>query len=55
MPDDAAFCRYLLDEARVAVMPGAAFGDPRCVRFSYSVADEVLKSALHRVKKALYA
>lgn len=55
MPDDAAFCRYLLDEARVAVMPGSAFGDPRCVRFSYSVADEVLESALHRVKKVLYA
>ena len=55
VPDDAAFCRYLLDEARVALMPGSAFGDPRCVRFSYSVADEVLESALHRVKKALYA
>lgn len=55
MPDDAACCRYLLEEARVALMPGSAFGDPRCVRFSYSVADEVLESALHRVKKALYA
>ena len=55
MPDDTACCRYLLDEARVALMPGSAFGDSRCVRFSYSVADEVLESALHRVKKALYA
>ncbi len=55
MPDDAAFCRYMLDEARVALTPGSAFGDPRCVRFSYSVADDVLESALHRVKKALYA
>lgn len=55
MPDDAAVSRYLLEEARVALMPGSAFGDPHCVRLSYSVADEVLESALHRIKKALYA
>ena len=54
-PDDTSLCRYLLDEARVALTPGSAFGDPHCVRFSYSVADEVLEAALSRVKKALYA
>lgn len=55
MPDDTSMCTMLLEQARVAVMPGRAFGDPRCLRFSYSVADKVLMDALGRIRKALYA
>ncbi len=35
------------------LVPGSAFGDDRCVRFSYAVADEVLVGALARVGKVL--
>ena len=37
----------------MALVPGSAFGDDRCVRFSYAVADEVLVTALTRVGKVL--
>lgn len=53
MPDSAAMCTRLLEEAGVALVPGSAFGDDRCVRFSYAVADEVLMTALSKVGKVL--
>jgi aspartate aminotransferase len=53
MPDSASLCTRLLEEAGVALVPGSAFGDDRCVRFSYAVSDEVLKSALAKVGKVL--
>ena len=52
-PDSAALCTRFLEEAGVALVPGSAFGDDRCVRFSYAVADEVLTSALAKVGKVL--
>ena len=39
----------------MALVPGSAFGDDRCVRFSYAVADEVLESALDKVGRVLAA
>ena len=39
-------CTWLLDKAHVALVPGAAFGDDNCIRFSYAVADDVLAQAL---------
>ncbi len=46
-------CFYLLDNARVAVVPGAAFGDDNHIRFSYAAAEEVLVKALNRMKESL--
>ena len=46
-------CFYLLDNARVAIVPGAAFGDDNHVRFSYAAAEEVLVKALERLKVSL--
>lgn len=46
-------CTRLLDKAHVAVVPGAAFGDDNCIRFSYAVADDVLADALARVGAVL--
>ena len=53
--DSTALCSYLLDTAHVALVPGAAFGDDRCIRLSYAVADDVLADALRRVGEALAA
>lgn len=47
MADSAELCTKLLDEAGVAAVPGAAFGDDNCVRFSYALDDESLKAGLN--------
>ncbi len=44
---------YLLNEAHVAVVPGSAFGDPECIRFSYAISREKIRIAFERIKNAL--
>jgi aspartate/glutamate/aspartate-prephenate aminotransferase len=46
-------CRYLLQEARVALVPGSAFGVDECIRISYAASDETLEKALDRITDAL--
>jgi len=46
-------CEYLLTEARVALVPGAAFGADDFVRFSYATSLEVIKEGLDRIGEAL--
>ena len=49
------FCDFLLNEARVAVVPGSAFGKlgEGYVRFSYTTDYELIKEGMERVKVAL--
>ena len=47
--DSTELCTWLLEKAHVALVPGAAFGDDKCIRFSYAVADDVLVKALDSV------
>lgn len=44
---------FLLDEAHVAIVPGAAFGEDKYIRISYAAADEKLIEAVKRMKEAL--
>ncbi len=44
---------FLLEEAHVALVPGAAFGDDNYIRFSYATSEENLTEALKRMKEAL--
>ncbi len=46
-------CEYLLTEARVALVPGIAFGADDFVRFSYATGLEVIKEGLDRIVGAL--
>lgn len=46
-------CMYLLNTAHVALVPGEAFGDPNCVRFSYATSSDRIKEAADRIKTAL--
>lgn len=46
-------CTLLLEEAGVAAVPGAAFGDDACVRFSYALDDDTVVDALTRVGRVL--
>jgi aspartate/methionine/tyrosine aminotransferase len=43
----------LLDEAKVAVVPGEAFGAPGYLRFSYALSDEQLEEGMDRVQRLL--
>jgi len=47
------FSMYLLSEANVATVTGDAFGDPKCIRFSYATSEEQLIEALRRIKEVL--
>jgi len=46
-------CDYLLNKVFVAIVPGNAFGDPDCIRFSYATSNELLIEAMRRIKAAL--
>lgn len=48
-------CMYLINKAHVALVPGDAFGDPECIRFSYATSNDLLVEAVARIKKALAA
>ena len=43
----------LLDEAKVAVVPGEAFGAPGHLRFSYALADDQLEEGMARIHRLL--
>ena len=45
--------QFLLEEARVAVVPGEPFGAPGFVRLSYATSDEVIRTGVERIGEAL--
>jgi aspartate aminotransferase len=49
------WCSRLIEEAGVALVPGAAFGEDRWARMSYAAADEVLVDAIERVARMVSA
>jgi len=51
--DDVALCEYLLETARVAVVPGSAFFAPGFVRLSYATSRENIEKGLARMAAAL--
>jgi aspartate aminotransferase len=46
-------CMYLINKVFVALVPGDAFGEPNCLRFSYATSKEKLTEAVKRIKAAL--
>jgi len=46
-------CMYLLNKAHVALVSGAAFGNPECIRISYAASDDKLIEAAKRIKEKL--
>jgi aspartate aminotransferase len=47
--ESVKLCTRLLDEARVAVVPGAGFGWDNYVRFSFATGMETIKKGLDRI------
>ncbi len=51
--DASDFALYLLENANVATVTGAAFGNPNCIRISYAASEDELKEAISRIKAVL--
>lgn len=51
--DDIEFTARLLTEAKVALVPGSAFGAPGHMRLSYATSMEMLESAISRMSELL--
>ena len=52
-PVEQDLAQYLLEEARVAVVPGAAFGSYRHIRLSFATSEERLREGLNRMAEAM--
>lgn len=51
--DDLSLCQYLIEEAKVALVPGSAFFAPGFVRLSYATAQANIEKGLARMAVAL--
>ena len=51
--NDLDFAEYLLNNAKVAIVPGVAFGKSPYFRLSYATSFEDLKEACERIKSVL--
>ena len=49
VPHASEFCRRLIADEALALVPGAAFGDDRWVRLSYAASDEALRDGADRL------
>ena len=55
LTSSADVCIYLMEQSLVALMPGEAFGDGRCIRISYAESLETLGTALDRMEEGIKA
>lgn len=46
-------CMYLLHDAHVSLVTGAAFGSPNNIRFSYATSEDILREGMRRIKESL--
>ncbi|MDM9632759.1 pyridoxal phosphate-dependent aminotransferase [Robiginitalea aurantiaca] len=51
--DASDFALYLLEEANVATVTGAAFGNPNCIRISYAASEKEIREAVRRISEAV--
>jgi len=49
--DSMTLCNRLLEEVGLAVVPGVAFGDDRCIRLSCAASDATLLDGLERLRQ----
>ena len=52
-PPSLEFCKRALEDEGLALVPGIAFGDDRCVRFSCAVSSEIINDGLNRFRRVL--
>ncbi len=53
--DDVALCNLLLEEFKVATVPGSGFGTPGFMRISYATSMEMIEEGMNRIEAGLKA
>ena len=51
--DSQSFANFLLERARVSVVPGSAFGNDDCVRISYATSMDRIREGVKRIQAAV--
>jgi aspartate aminotransferase len=51
--DAGDLCKYLLNQAHVSTVTGAAFGEPKCIRLSFANSLENIEKGIDRIKLAM--
>ncbi len=51
--DSMTLCNRLLEEVGLAVVPGGAFGDDRCIRLSCAASPDTIGDGLERLGRFL--
>ncbi|MEX0272768.1 MAG: pyridoxal phosphate-dependent aminotransferase [Flavobacteriaceae bacterium] len=51
--DASDFAMYLMEQANVATVTGAAFGAPNCIRISYAASEKEIREAVGRIKEVV--
>ncbi len=51
--DSDDLCKVLLEEARVAAVPGTGFGDPTRLRFSFATSEKNIREGLKRIAECI--
>jgi len=51
--DSVSFCKFMLEEMKIALVPGSAFGDDRCLRLSYAASMQNIEEGLNRFENGL--
>jgi len=51
-PTSVSIAEYLIENAKVAVVPGSAFGAEGYIRLSYACSEEEIKEGISRIQKA---
>ncbi len=53
IPNSLEFCKTALEEEGLAIIPGIAFGNDRCIRISCSTSEEIINEGLNRLEKVV--
>ena len=51
--DSISFCKLALEKVGLAIVPGIAFGDDKCIRISYATSREIINDGIDRLEKLL--
>ncbi len=51
--DSISFCKQALDKVGLAIIPGIAFGDNRCIRISYASSNKMLNDGIDRLERLI--
>ena len=51
--DSIDFCNTALDKVGLAIVPGSAFGDNKCIRISYATSNDIINDGMDRLEMLL--